>query len=317
MAEYYIYKLKIDTDFKQLIPPLSVDELQQLEQNIIQDGCLEPLYVWNTTILDGHNHYEICARLHIPFTIQRIYLKNREEGIVWICAKQLSRTNLTDEMRKYLIGKRYEIEKILGAHNAIGINQHIKKEVKTKILSEPSFGASAGEIRERLGEEYNISQASILNYEKYTQALDSLSNIVPDFVSKILASEIKLSLENTILLPRLSRQEIRHVSQLASDDTKEFVTYLRKIFLNQVSSEKPPLLIPAGSVKEMPAYDPDAEISSLALTIPSCISSINRVHSSAELSDITDNARCKLENELVKLKETVDHMLIAMKEVIQ
>lgn len=91
MAEQRIYKLKVDSDFKQLIPPLSKDELQQLEKNILRDGCREPLCVWNNTILDGHNRYAICTHKQIPFTIRHIFLKNREEAIAWICANQLGR----------------------------------------------------------------------------------------------------------------------------------------------------------------------------------------------------------------------------------
>jgi hypothetical protein len=317
MAEQCIYRLKIDTDFKQLIPPLSTEEFHQLEQNIIRDGCREPLCVWYNTILDGHNRYEICIKHQIPFMIQRIYLKNREEAIAWICANQLGRCNITEETRKYLIGKRYEIEKMLGAHNAAGTNQYTKKEVGAKMLPEPLFGATAGRTRERLSEEYNISHASILNYEKYTQALDSLSKVVPELVPKILASDVKISLENTIALSRLSGQEVRRLSQLVTDDTTEFVSDLRKVLQkNQGSAEKNPLPVPVGLVKEMPAYDPDAEISSLTFTIPSWISSINRARSAADLSDITDNARNKLEKELIELKETINNMLLAIKEVI-
>jgi len=85
MAERSVYKLKIDEDFKRLIPPLSLDELQQLEENIMRDGCREPLSVWYTSILDGHNRYDICTRLQIPFAIQRVFLRNREEAIVKVC----------------------------------------------------------------------------------------------------------------------------------------------------------------------------------------------------------------------------------------
>lgn len=317
MAEQCTYRLKIDAYFKQIIQPLSAEEFRQLEQDIIRNGCREPLCVWYNTILDGHNRYEICAKQQIPFMIQRIYLKNREEAIVWICANQLGRRNITEEMRKYLIGKRYEIEKILGAHIAAGTNQYTKKEVGAKMLPEPLFGATAGRTRERLGEEYNISHASILNYEKYTQALDSLSKVIPELVFKILASDVKISLENTIALSKLSGQEVRRLSQLVSDDTTEFVFNLRKVLQkNQGSVEKNPLSVPVGLVKEMPAYDPDAEISSLTFTIPSWISSINRARSAADLSDITDNARGKLEKELTELKETINNMLVAIKEVI-
>ena len=310
MVEQCIFKLKIDTTFKKLILQLPSEELLRLEENIIQDGCREPLLVWNNIILDGHNRYEICTKLQIPFMIQRIYFKSREEAIVFICENQLGRQDITEEMRRYLIGKRCEIEKILGAHNAAGTNPYTKKDLKADILPELAFGASACRIKERLSEEYNISQTSLLNYEKYTQALDLLTKVIPELIPRILTSEIKISIENTIAFSQLSMLEIRELSQLLSDDCKEFICNLHHILLKKQNlSAKDSFQIPAHSIKEMPVYDPDAEISSLTLTIPSWISSINRARSTADLSSITDNAYCKLEKELTELEETISDML--------
>lgn len=39
--------IQIDTEFKALIPPLAADELRQLEENILRDGCRDPLVVWS------------------------------------------------------------------------------------------------------------------------------------------------------------------------------------------------------------------------------------------------------------------------------
>lgn len=319
MAEKRIYKLKIDEGFKRLISPLSVEELQQLEQNIIRDGCREPLCVWNTTILDGHNRYAICTRENIPFMIQRINLKNREEAIVWICANQLGRRNITDETRKYLIGKRYEMEKILGAHNAAGINQHTTKEVRAKMLPEPPYGITAGRTRERLGEEYSICHATVLKYEKYSQALDALSKTIPKLVPKILSGEAKISHENIVELSLLPTQDARRLSQHLCNDSVGFIGYsdIRRLLPKRPgSAEQQSPTAPVGSIKEMPAYDPDAEISGLVFTISSWVSSIDRTRSAADLSVITQEARLKLENELLKLKQTVDYMLAAIREVI-
>ena len=47
--------LIIDSELERLIPQLSHDELELLEKSILEEGCLEPLYVWNGTILDGHH----------------------------------------------------------------------------------------------------------------------------------------------------------------------------------------------------------------------------------------------------------------------
>lgn len=312
-----MYNLKIDEDFKRLIPPLSAEEYRQLEENIIRDGCREPLTVWYTTILDGHNRYEICTRLQIPFSIKRIFPKNREEAIAWICTNQLGRRNITDETRRYLIGKRYEMEKIIGAHNAAGINQHSKKEVRSRILTEPKFEDTAYRTREKLGEEYRISDGTVYKYGIYAHAIDSLSQVSPELVPKILSGEVKISHENLVDLSRLSDQTAKRLGQLLTEDEDKFIGNLRNIVPKRPRSQnKPSLPVSPVSVKDMPAYDPDAEISGLALTIPSWVSSINRARSATDLYKTTGDARCKLEKELLGLKEMIDSMLAAMKEVI-
>ena len=50
----------IDAEFKALIPALTKDEFSQLEENILRDGIQDPLKIWNGTLIDGHNRYEIA-----------------------------------------------------------------------------------------------------------------------------------------------------------------------------------------------------------------------------------------------------------------
>lgn len=79
--------LIIDPEFKAQIPPLTEDERKQLEENILADGeILSPILVWNDTIVDGHNRYEILQNHpEIPFTVYPLTLENREQVLVWIC----------------------------------------------------------------------------------------------------------------------------------------------------------------------------------------------------------------------------------------
>ena len=53
---YSIHSLKIDAEFKNLLVPQR-QEYEQLETNIKQQGCLEPLTIWNRIIIDGHKIY--------------------------------------------------------------------------------------------------------------------------------------------------------------------------------------------------------------------------------------------------------------------
>lgn len=114
--------LIIDPEFKAQIPPLTEDERKQLEENILADGeILSPILVWNDTIVDGHNRYEILqSHPEIPCSIRDLELETRDEVLVWICKHQLGRRNLTPEQKKFLVGKQYDAEKHDGFHG----NQH-------------------------------------------------------------------------------------------------------------------------------------------------------------------------------------------------
>lgn len=317
MADMDVFKLKIDEEFKKLIPPLSVSERKQLEENIVRDGCREPLCAWYDTILDGHNRYEICTRLQIPFSVTHIYMKNREEAVAWICANQLGRRNITEEARRYLIGKRYEVEKLLGAHNAKGINQHTRKKDRPKMLVEPRYSESAVRTAERLGHEYHLSHASINKYGTYAGAIDALQDVDPEFSIKIITGQIKISQENVLRLAQLSPEEIRCKAKQISDDSDALIGYAdtRAVFPERTRVEKQ-FAAPSlqGTVKDMPAPDPDAEITGLTLTIPSWVSSMNRAGSLSNMNEVSEVAIQKLEAALDSLIETADSMRASAKE---
>ena len=95
--------LKIDPEFAEKIPPLTEDEFSLLEQNIVADGeVLDPLIIWNNTILDGHNRYRILKKHpEIPFKTFPKEFPDKYAAIAWICRNQLGRRNLTPEQKRY------------------------------------------------------------------------------------------------------------------------------------------------------------------------------------------------------------------------
>ena len=99
--------LKIDPVFSEKIPPLTPEELEQLEANILEEGAvINPLIVWNGVIVDGHNRYRILQKHpEIIFHVYEKEFSDRYEVIAWICKNQLGRRNLTEAQKKYLVGK--------------------------------------------------------------------------------------------------------------------------------------------------------------------------------------------------------------------
>lgn len=83
-------QIQIDPEFQALIPPLSAEEKQQLEANIVEDGCRDPLVVWGEILIDGHNRYEICTRMGIEFETVVKEFADRDEATEWIIITSLA-----------------------------------------------------------------------------------------------------------------------------------------------------------------------------------------------------------------------------------
>jgi N6-adenosine-specific RNA methylase IME4 len=87
--------LEINDEFRKLIPPLTSEEYHQLEKNIVEEGCRDPLVVWNNTIIDGHNRYEICTHHSLPFETVKKEFESDAHVRVWMRNNQKGRRNLT------------------------------------------------------------------------------------------------------------------------------------------------------------------------------------------------------------------------------
>lgn len=95
-------QIKIDPEFQHLIPPLSTEEYSGLEQSLLDEGCRDALVVWDGTLIDGHNRYEICKRHGIPFETVERFFANRDAAIEWIILNQFGRRNLPQHERARL-----------------------------------------------------------------------------------------------------------------------------------------------------------------------------------------------------------------------
>jgi N6-adenosine-specific RNA methylase IME4 len=142
-------ELFVDPEFSRLIPPMSAEERQQLEQSLRNDGCRDPLIIWrngNDTLLDGHNRLEICRRYGITFQIQPVEIESRAHARLWIRKNQLGRRNLRDDQRAAIAHRIYK------ELAAISRRERARKAGKTggrnhpKVSSEAHVGHQAEEV---------------------------------------------------------------------------------------------------------------------------------------------------------------------------
>jgi len=107
----------IDKEFQDLIPPLASEELIQLETNIKENGCRDPLVLWNSVLIDGHNRYRICKDHGIDFRTVKQDFADRSKAILWMIDNQFGRRNLADIDRIKLARKREDVLRPIASKN--------------------------------------------------------------------------------------------------------------------------------------------------------------------------------------------------------
>lgn len=180
-------RLIIDPEFRDKIPPLTEDEFSLLEENILSDGAVfSPLIVWDGTILDGHNRYEIIQKHpELTYAVHKLSFANRYEALSWICKNQLGRRNLTPQQKKYLIGQRYEAEKM--AHGG----DRKSTTAKSTVQNEQLKPKNAAVTRQRIAEDTGSSESYVMRAGWYAQGVDAAEEALPGIKQEILTGTIK------------------------------------------------------------------------------------------------------------------------------
>ena len=182
-------RLIIDPEFRDKIPPLTEDEFTLLEENILSDGAVfSPLIVWDGTILDGHNRYEIIQKHpELTYAVHKLSFANRYEALSWICKNQLGRRNLTPQQKKYLIGQRYEAEKQADAFHG---NQHTLSDESGADKKCPHQN-SRHVTQSRIAKETNTSASYVREAGTFAKGVDAAEEALPGIKQEILTGTIK------------------------------------------------------------------------------------------------------------------------------
>lgn len=177
--------LKIDKEFESRIPPLTSDEFQQLEANILADGIvINPIIVWNGVIVDGHNRYHIIEKHpEIKYTTYEKHFDDRFAVIAWICKNQLGRRNLTSEQKRYLLGKMHESRKKTKGSN----NQFV--QAKSEKHQNDVFHSN--DVAKQIAQEQKVGYATVQRAAAFAKGVDMADEVAPGIRQEILSGEIK------------------------------------------------------------------------------------------------------------------------------
>jgi hypothetical protein len=183
--------LEIKEEFKKLIPPLTSEEFNQLEQNCLAEGIREAILTWNGFIIDGHNRYEIAQRWNLDYQTKSKHFKDEEDVIEWMILNQLGRRNITKEQKAYLIGKRYENEK--------------QKHGGARDQNDPLKTA------QRIAKEIGVGEAQVKRNEQFAKGVDKLSE---ELKQQVLQGKSELNKSDVQII---SKAEPTFIAQTEAD----------------------------------------------------------------------------------------------------
>lgn len=292
---------QIDPEFKRLSVPLSPEEERRLEYSLMREGCKEPIAVWHGCILDGHKRYEICSYEEMDYETVEMDFATKEDALLWVCKKHLATAKPNSVAFRYLLGKRYDLEREMYKRNPEKV--HI-----TYVKKRDRIGAVCG----TLAEETNMNPGTVRKYGIFALQLDRIAEKDMAMFETILAEKISLTYEKVIKYSEMeSAKLISTRRRLLHDEIKMRQRKPRKkAVVGEKKEEKTEQAAPLGmGIKEMPTFDPDMEFRGLALTIPTWMNAIARSRAKTNIEMVSEPTKTQLAVILRRLEEQITQTL--------
>jgi len=107
-------KLVINNDLRKYLANVSGEQLRMLKKDILENGIIDPIDIWDGVIIDGHTRYNIAKQNKLPFKV-RIHTKEEFKSVddvnIWMIQKQIGRRNLNPTQEGILMAKYYSLRK--------------------------------------------------------------------------------------------------------------------------------------------------------------------------------------------------------------
>ncbi len=165
--------LKVHPEFVKFFPALEEKYFKGLEKDILENGCKDPIVLWNGFIIDGHHRYKICQKHQISFRVRYEELEDEDDVKLWMIRTQAYRRNLSTELLLHYEMVGLEIEK-KQAKKRQGIRndqwEHIKDKDHIKNIRSKSTGSCEGKALEQVAKNAGVGYEKAYQYKHILDA---------------------------------------------------------------------------------------------------------------------------------------------------
>ena len=152
-------------EMAELLPPLSAEQLDALEADLIKNGCYAPIIVnEDMVIIDGHNRQALCEKHDLPYTMAVFSFEDLLEAKQWALDTQKGRRNLEKwELGKIALKLKPEIEAKAKANMAAGGQNFRPSEAEEGSATLPNLPSveKAVDTRKELAEAVGLGERTM------------------------------------------------------------------------------------------------------------------------------------------------------------
>lgn len=205
--------INIKKEFKDLIPLLTSEEYEQLEQSILNEGVREKILVWNNFIVDGHNRFEIATKHNINYETQIMQFDNENDVKIWMINNQFGRRNLSNYQKSVLALQLEEVFRVKAKEN-LKTNTNNANNMPCQISDKPLI--KKVDTKKEIAKVANVSHDTIAKVKKIQQKAS------PEVKEKLSIGEISINQAFKDIKKEEKQEEKEKKIQFFKDKSKDF-----------------------------------------------------------------------------------------------
>ena len=188
-------QLVILPDIQDLIPSLTPEEHNGLEKSIKNEGCRDPLVVWNNTLLDGHNRYEICNKHSIEYKTVELSFSTMTEAQIWIIDNAINKRNLNAYQKTTLQSKKQGILESIAKEKQREAGGDRKSEIYKEQTKESVVQKSAQAIKKKIAPKTRdiIAKAAGVSHDTVHKVTVINKKATPEIKEKLITGDVSIN----------------------------------------------------------------------------------------------------------------------------
>ena len=307
--------LNENEDFRVLEIPLPPEKRRELEIRVKRNGHIGTVIAWQGYVLCGYEKFDLCLKYHRQYLVEEQWFNRKDAAVAWLCRRQLKRTDLCKSAQAWLISRLYEaLRKERERQKAKDQFQYRQLSPSVRSFAEPEDDKDCFAIQSDLALEFNCHWRTVQRYVAFGRQLDQLEERAPGVRKRVLSGDLEVTISN---MPALLEMPPFDLRKMADDPRCTVLLPPASLPPEKPAPRKPrPVVCLKPGIKEMPAYDPDAELNGLTYTISAWCKAVRQVRDHADLTKATVIGRENLFRALAALLMDIDPLFTKLEEAV-